>query len=148
MTSSHAQAMLGNAIHRSMQQALQTNRSYTETLAEQSVRDGEAVGFINISGGRESVTDISFPLTFTEKPIFTAGLELPDNVWLQWGAFPQWSATVVTWATANYAGTIVYTGCTLGVVVIGPPSAILHYRFAARSYTNPVTSNGAVTSIL
>jgi hypothetical protein len=137
----HAQAMLNQAVARSLQQGQQQYRRYTETMADQSMRDGATVGTVTIDGEGEAVVDVTFPITFSEKPIFTAGLELGDNTWLQYGTFPIWSATVGVWRTTPAEGSPLYVGATLGVVVLGVPRSILHYRFQALSFTNPVNAS-------
>lgn len=144
----HARSLLSTALNQAVTNAIRNERAYVATAEQQTVRDGEAVGFIEIAGGSESVTHIEFPIKFLEKPVFTAGLELPDNVTLTWGAFPQWSATVASWDRQPLADQKLYTGCTLGLLVLGPNQAILHYRFAARCYANPVGTTGSVTSTL
>lgn len=144
----HARSLLSSAMSQAVTRAIRDDRSYRDTLAEQGAKDGEAVGFINVSGGEESVSDIEFPIKFYEKPVFTAGLELPDNVWLSWGAFPQWSAVVASWRIDKVGGVSLYSGCTLGVRLIGPVHAVVHYRFAARALTNPVGNTDSVTGVM
>lgn len=149
MTSlAHARSMLSSTISAGMQDALRAHRAYIETLAEQSVRDGSAVGFIQIDGVGESVVEVTFPIKFLEKPSFTAGLELGENTWLRWGGFPQWSATVGSWITEPADGGPLYVGALLGVLTSGTTKSVLHYRFEAQSFTNPVGASYAVGATL
>jgi hypothetical protein len=68
----------------SLQRFTQSNRSYTESLADQRVRDGAALGFIEIDTAGESVATIGFPMLFVERPVFTYGLELGESSYLPW----------------------------------------------------------------
>lgn len=136
-SSQHALAVLSASISNSVQRALQAQRVYVENLDEQSVRDGAAVGMVELDGEGESVIEIAFPIKFLEKPIFSAGLELGDSVWLRYGQFPIWSATVGGWSTTPADGDPIYVGAVLGVVVSGAARSVLHYRFEGRSLTNP-----------
>lgn len=148
MTGTHAQVRLSSVISQSLRTALRTHRNYVETLAEQSVRDGSAVGFVAISGEGESVAEIQFPIKFLEKPVFTVGFELADNVPLEWGSFPQCSATVATWMIEPPDISPLYVGAIVGIVTSGVSRSVLHYRFEARSFTNPVGAELSVGALL
>jgi hypothetical protein len=129
----------------SLQRFTQSNRSYTESLADQRVRDGAALGFIEIDTAGESVATIGFPMLFVERPVFTYGLELGESSYLAAGSFPIVSACVASWTTKDQGLSTMYAGATVGILVTGPTGkAILHYSFQARSYVNPV---GATTSM-
>lgn len=138
MSGELARSRLSAAINAGMQSALRSERAYVAIRAGQAVRDGAAVGFVELDGDGESVAEISFPLKFIEKPIFTAGLELGENAWLRYGTFPSWSATVGAWLTEPAPGQPIHTGAIIGIYVAGAPKAILHYRFEARSFVSPV----------
>jgi hypothetical protein len=137
----HARSVLAAAITKSVQEAIRTQHVYKETLAEQSIRDGAVVGTTVLEGEGESLIEIPFPVTFLEKPVFTAGLETAENVSLQWGNFPVWSATVGAWSTEPAENEPLYTGAFIGVFVLGPARSILHYRFEGQSATNPTTGS-------
>lgn len=145
ISSEHAQAALAQSISQSIQRSQYQHRRYVETMADQSMRDGASVGTIEIDGEGEAVCDITFPITFAEKPIFTAGLELGANTWLQYGTFPLWSATVGVWSTQAADGDPLYVGATVGVLLFGVPRAILHYRFQAQSFTHTVGGSTSLT---
>jgi hypothetical protein len=148
VTEKHALNQLASVIHQTINDTIRTNRSYTETLGEQAVRDGSAVGHVSVEGAGESTAVITFPIVFVEKPVFTAGLELGENVALVQGSFPTWSATVRSWQTRTQQNTPLYVGATLGIVVNGVAKSILHYRFEARSFMNPVGPETSVTATL
>lgn len=141
----HAGATLSQALGQAIQRTQFQHRRYVETMADQSMRDGTSVGTVEIDGEGEAVIDITFPITFSEKPIFTAGLELGDNAWLQYGSFPVWSATVGLWHTVPADGDPLYGGATVGVVVLGAPRSILHYQFQAQSFTHSVGGSTSLT---
>lgn len=140
----HAQSVLAGRISSVIQQSINSQRRYTETLSEQAVRDGACLGFVELEGSGEAIVDIEFPLRFLERPLFTAGLELRDNQWLTWGAFPTWSATVSKWVTETAGETRLYVGAALAVVTFNADRADLHYSFKARSLTSP---SGPPTSV-
>lgn len=147
-SAAHARSVLAAAVNRSLQEAIRAQHVYKETLAEQSVRDGAVVGTTILEGEGESLIEVPFPVKFLEKPIFTAGLETADNVSLQWGNFPVWSATVGAWATEPAENEPLYTGAFIGVFVLGPPRSILHYRFEGQNFTNPTTDSMNVSVTL
>lgn len=148
MSETHAQVRLSTVISQSFRSALRSHRNYVETLAEQSVRDGSAVGFVEITGEGESVAEIRFPIKFLEKPVFTVGFELADNVSLEWGSFPLCSATVATWLTEPPEISPLYIGAIVGVVTDGASKTVLHYRFEARSFSNPIGADLSVGALL
>lgn len=144
----HAISVLSAGLASSVQRALANQRNYTETLSEQAVRDGTAAGFVELEGEGESTVEITFPIRFIEKPIFTTGLELADNVWLSFGSFPLWSATIGGWTTAPAENEPLIIGALVGVYVTGAARSILHYRFQGRSLTNPSGGDTTMGSIL
>jgi hypothetical protein len=149
MTSeAHAQAQLAAKLSSVMQATIQDRRAYTENLTDQLVRDGTAAGTIELSGAGESIVELAFPIRFAEKPIFTAGLEQMDCPGVQWGKFPIWSATIITFRTEPSVGGPTYVGASVAVVTFDVPRGYLHYNFAGRSYSNPVDSSTSVTQTL
>lgn len=138
MSAPHAQAILANAISRSVNEAIRGHRQYVQTVTDQTVKDGSCLGFVELDGPGEATIDITFPLRFFERPLFTAGLELRDNSFLTWGAFPTWSATIVRFNTeAINPDTILYVGAQLAIVTTNVNRSALHYSFQAKAFTNP-----------
>jgi hypothetical protein len=144
----HAISVLSASLANTVQKALAAQRNYSETLTEQSVRNGTAAGFVELDGEGESTVAITFPIRFIEKPIFTVGLELADNVWLSFGNFPIWSATIGGWTTAPADNEPLIVGALIGIYVSGAARSILHYQFQGRSLTNPSGGQISVGSIL
>jgi hypothetical protein len=121
---------------------VQRRADYGEHLAEQRVKNGSVHGFAEIRGSGESLVDLSFPIDFLEKPLFTAGLELGDNTWPTSRQFPMWSATIVDWVEVDDGESApLHTGATVAVVTnnVGDGIVILHYSFAGRT---SATSSG------
>lgn len=137
----HLRSSLAAAFSQNIGKAIHEHRVYTETRAAQSVQNGDATGFIKIDGAGECIATIEFPIKFTKKPVFTAGLELAENLSLTWGGFPIWAATVGGWGTDRADGEPIYAKAVVGIVVFGVEGATLHYRFAAPSYTNPINAD-------
>lgn len=137
-TVQHIQAQLSQVISRSIQGAIETQRTNSARLNGQAVRDGEATGFVDLAGAGESVADIVFPISFVEKPVFTFGFEMAPGSWLVSGEFPVGTATVASWTVVRLNEMDTYTGARLGIVLTGIPGpGILHYVFKGRSLTNP-----------
>lgn len=144
----HSVNVLAAQFASTLQRSIKDQRAYVETLGEQTVRNGDVHGFIDLGSEGEIVAVVKFPLSFLEKPLFAPGLELADNTWLGYGSFPIWSATVGAWNTDLAGESILYTGAVLGIVVIGAPRSILHYSFRARSFTAPTGTERTVGSPL
>lgn len=144
----HAQAQLASTLSSVMQTAIQGRHAYTETMTDQLVRDGTAAGVVELQGAGESMVTIEFPIRFIEKPIFTAGLEQRDYPGVQWGQFPIWSATVVTFLTEAKTTEPIYIGAVLAIVTFNVPRGYLHYSFAGRSFTNPIDNSTSVSQTL
>lgn len=134
---SFAVTALATQITQSMQRAIRDQRTYVETMAEQTIRDGHVHGFIELASAGEFVATVAFPIAFMEKPLFTYGLELGSNAWLAQGDFPVHSATVASFVTQRPADSILYVGATLGVVVVGAARSTLHYSFEGQTFTVP-----------
>lgn len=147
-TTAHAEALLASTFSRSLEQNLQRHRAYVENLGAQAVRDGAATGFIDVEGQGECTANISFPVRFLEKPVFSFGLELAENVWLQWGSFPEYSVTVGAWTTEPADGEPLYVGALLGIFVAGVDRSIVHYRFTGRSLTNAGRASMNIGAVL
>jgi hypothetical protein len=128
---------LASQINSTIQRAIRDQRTYVETMAEQTIRDGHVHGFIELASSGEFVATVKFPISFGEKPLFTYGLELGDNTWLTEGDFPIHAATVASYATQRPADSTLYVGATLGIVVVGAPRSVLHYSFEGRTFTVP-----------
>jgi hypothetical protein len=140
----HVQAQLARRMSSVIQQNINGQRRYVETLMEQSVKDGACVGIVELEGSGEALIEIDFPLRFLEKPIFSPGMELRDNQWLSWGAFPTWSATIGSWKTEVVAENTLYVGAIIGIVTFNANRAGFHYSFKARSLTNPTGPDESV----
>lgn len=130
-----------------LQRTLHREQAYTETLATQRVRNGIALGFIDLDAAGEAVAHVQFPMMFSERPVFTFGLELGENAYVVPGDFPLATATVLGWTIRNEALTTLYTGADLAIAITGGIGKLVcHYQFQARSFTNPtstVTTVGA-----
>jgi len=145
----HASVLLSNQLSASLQKVMQKRRLYVDSIAQNAVRDGTVQGFVGVDIG-ESVATVTFPVVFTQRPVFTSGLELPGNEWLTYGSFPLWSATIAAWNTVTLGDELGYRGATIGVVLFADTTenADLHYSFAGRSFTNPVGTDDSVGAVL
>lgn len=146
--SSAAVRALATQLNSSMQRAIRDQRNYVESMAQQSVRDGHVHGFITLPSDGESMVSVTFPISFMEKPLFTYGLEMAPNTWINHGSFPIHSATVTNWTIQRPADSTLWVGATLGIVTIGAMRSILHYSFEGRTFTMPVGTELSVSSPL
>lgn len=124
-----------------VQSTIERRRHQLEQADEMTVRHSSVEGWAAVDGAGEAVVDVKFPVLFCERPVFTFGHELSDNVWPTQGAFPTVSATVVTWSFVTRGPTKRYwDGARLAVVVGGPDGmhSLLHYSFAGKAFRNPV----------
>lgn len=99
----------------------------------------EYVGFASIKDPGEAVISIPFPVRFFEKPSFTFGFELGENIAYTWGEVPTVSACVGRWVIGRRGetGAVFYDGAEVALVTTGPAefTGILHYRFKGRALT-------------
>jgi hypothetical protein len=137
----------GAQFDRSLASATTRRGRSLESLAEQTVKNGMVHGFVEIDGTGEAMVDVTFPATFLEKPAFTFGFELADNTWPTDGAFPVYSASVITWVTSKRSNDrVYYLGARLGVVIFGVSDmrSILHYIAAGQKFTDPVNNDFSI----
>lgn len=145
MTSEHhAHAVLATVVKSTINRAIQDQRRHAETLNEQTVKDGTAAGFVDLDGAGETTVEVTFPLQFFERPLFVPGLELTGNSYLEWGSFPDWSATVAAWRTQTISETVLYIGALIAVRARNINRAALHYSFTGRIFTNPAGPDDSV----
>lgn len=136
----HIQGQLGQAMSRGLQQALDRRAAQEAAVADRLVHDGEATGFVELAGIGETMANISFPIMFVEKPVFTYGFEMAPGSWLTHGDFPLGTGVVAAWVVQPYNDMKLYAGARVGIVLIGGGGPMtFHYVFKGRSLTNPAT---------
>lgn len=110
-----------------------------------------------VVGVGEAIIEIPFPVLFVERPGFTSGFSLDENVSPQLTNFPTYSAVVVQWVrqpkktTSDNANSFLYAGAILSVRLTGDVSqrATLHTRFEGKAMRNPLTDYDLdLTSVL
>lgn len=144
----HARATVASSrISTGLQRVVASHRNATERLEEQVVKNGSVHGFIEIEDYGETLVEVSFPVIFLEKPVFTYGHELADNVWPVDGSFPVASSTVISWVMREYPGDRrFFTGANIGITVFGHKGmrSVLHYVFAGQTFTNPSVTDPSI----
>lgn len=98
-------------------------------------------GEIRVNTAGESITQVVFPVRFTEKPIMTFGGEVIEGDALQAGYMPTISVVVVGWITEEVPPVSrLYTGAKLGIVLDGVnhQKAIVHWSLEGTALSNPV----------
>lgn len=111
---------------RNLNTALKNNIDERDRIHDQESQYFKVTGEIECDGPGEGVTNIVFPIYFTEKPRFSFGLELIPGQPIAAGRFPRCSATVIQWGQrAREDGTIVYSGAALSISIQGPTGQVL-----------------------
>jgi hypothetical protein len=148
----HARSTVASSrISTGLQRVVAARHNATERIEEQVVKNGSVHGFIDIEDYGETLVEVSFPVVFLEKPVFTYGHELADNVWPTDGSFPVASATVISWITRDYSGDRrFYTGANIGITIFGHKGmrSVLHYVFAGQIFTNPSVTDPTIGGTL
>lgn len=95
----------------------------------------------------ETTVDVSFPVTFTERPAMTFGGELDVNEFVEANHFPTISGVVVVWRKAHedrVGGGLQapgwYVGATVAVVASGRSGGFkvwLHWRAEGKAMRDP-----------
>lgn len=120
--------------------ARQRNRDELRRTSSMQARTHWVTGSVGITGTGELITDLKFPVTFIERPIFTQGAVLDENQPIVTGAFPDITGIVLNWVTKQQSPEqIFYVGCRIGVVAKGSfdQRAFLDYRFEGTAIVNP-----------
>lgn len=135
---------------RSIQQNLERRRTQLAQQDAMTVKYSVVEGDIPVTGAGETLATVRFPIQFTEKPMFTFGHELADNVWPIPGAYPMVSATVVSWTKIERSGSRQYwTGASVAIVIDGAAAqSILHFHFSGRAFRNPAADPARTTDTL
>lgn len=99
------------------------------------------VEITNSGVSSEATFTVSFPIRFTQMPVFSAGYSLADNQSFTAGSLPNWSATVLKWDFGARAGTgeRYYDGATICFVITGAAGqkGVGHYRFSGKALVGP-----------
>lgn len=101
----------------------------------------------------EASVDITFPVVFTEKPVFTYGAELATNHRALAGSFPTLNAVVVRWTVKGAvagASDGRFTGATVVTYTTGQAgqNIWLHYSFEGKAIRNPLNDVGSVDDVI
>lgn len=137
---------------------METRRDDVRRIEGMTVKVTRVTGYVLLVHDAEVVTaeatvDLPFPVTFTEKPVFTFGSELADNHRALAGSYPTLSAVVVGWDTV---GEVVgategrFVGATVVTVSSGQAgqNIWLHYSFEGKAIRNPLNDVGTVDDVI
>jgi len=127
------------------QQSIQERRRREVARVEDmTAKDSTVSGRHLIMGTGQVTFDVTFPLTFNEKPLFHYGWELDVNQYPVDQAFPGGYAFVYNWATVGQVDGAFegyFTGATIGALVFGASNdqrLWLHWSFRGTGLRNPV----------
>lgn len=112
-------------------------------------------GFFSLTlagdGGGEAVHDVTFPVWFLERPLFTYGFEMGPDTVLVTGKYPSLSLGVHRWTMKDYPGGVSYfSGATLVVVAGGVDAQVMlvHWQVEGKALRNPtgetLTADGTI----
>lgn len=129
---------------RSLQSSLQIRED--EMRRSASVAGGLSVvyGKVKILGTGAGIVDLSFPISFVERPVFTFGHELEQGFTsLDVADYPTFSASVFDWDEGKGKQIPLIIGCTVGVRVTGEENSesYMNYQFMGRAMVNPSGSS-------
>lgn len=126
---------------------MENRRRTVDRIDDMSAKDTTAHGRTIISGLGQILIDLVFPVSFSNKPIFTYGADLDDQPpqTLLDGRYPKLNATVVEWTTirkATGAFDGYYIGCKVALFVEGGSSLQkigFNWAFREIAVRNPIT---------
>lgn len=122
-------------------QSVVQKQSMRRSQVADSVADFSMVtGTVKLSGTGQGYTDISFPVTFIEKPTVSFGYELEQGY--QSTYVPTCNTVVNDWMVADLkSGSFRFNGCSLGFLVFAEDDTVsyLHFTFTGVAFRNPVS---------
>lgn len=125
-----------------IQRGLQNRRSEHDLIQDRGVKDFRVSGRVQVIGDGESSVEITFPVTFAERPGFSYGWELADyqRDRLVGGQLPTASIGVARWERdEKVTGIYVYTGAVLTIVTVNNPRYVwVHWHMEGKAYQNPI----------
>ncbi len=122
-----------------------------------TIKTTRVSGFILTEGAGEGLHDLTFPVTFTERPSMSFGAELETNQFVEDLAFPTVSVVVVSWVKAmtdrvgggvNAPGW--FTGAMLAIVTTGKNEQRMwiHWQAEGKALRDPVNELGGTGGTL
>ena len=123
----------------SVQSAIQKQNLRRSQVADTVADFSMVTGVVKLSGAGEGYADISFPVTFIEKPTVSFGYELEQGY--QGRYIPTCNAVVNNWIVADLkSSSFRCNGCSLGFFVFAESDTVsyLHFTFTGVAFRNPV----------
>ena len=123
---------------RDLQVVLQRQQSRRERVDEVVGDTVVVYGVVKVTDAGQGWIDLSFPVSFVERPRFSFGHELEQGFAV--ASVPTCSSTVMSWKTEELSsGSTRFNGCQLGFVVRGSEGleSYVHYQFRGMALTNP-----------
>lgn len=117
------------------QQMAAMQRATLQRVHEASAKETWVMGRVLVQGVGETMVDVTFPVTFGERPLpVLGGGEYINDHMPEWNAFPTCQAVVVKWNTKTTSGGTgqpdYYTGATLAITTTGPVDQRIEMSFA------------------
>jgi hypothetical protein len=128
---------------------MERRRDDVERIDDMRVKATDVSGYVLLAHGAdvttaEATVDLDFPVTFTEKPVFTFGGELDKNHRALAGSYPTISAVIVNWEISGEIDGATegrYIGASIACVTSGQAAQNiwLHYSFKGKAMRNPLS---------
>lgn len=137
-------------LRRQLGVAAQTNASRNDRIEAQQSKVISIYGVIAVDKPGEATVDITFPVTFIERPCFNAGLEMQNNESVVLGNYPVYGVTVNRWTYKQATENIRYwVGCNLAIRIQAPKGRFfVHYEFLGQALRSPGSNLQALNDAL
>lgn len=133
--------------------SLERRRAELGRIDDFVIKPTRVTGFVLTDGAGEVTHDITFPVTFTERPSMSFGAELDTDQFVQDRAFPTVSVVVIRWIKTmtdrigggeGQGGAGWFAGATLAIVTSGKKTQRLwvHWQAEGKALRDPVHHSG------
>lgn len=121
---------------------LQQQRDHLNDANARGVKVFKVTGRVQVIGSGETSINVTFPVTFAERPGFSFGGELAENQIPTAGHLPTVNAVVASWTKIEkVTGIYHYTGAVMTFVVSHNPNYCwVHWHMEGKAFQNPINN--------
>lgn len=137
--------------------AIERRRADLNRIDDFTIKTTRVHGFVLTEGAGEAAHEITFPVTFTERPSMSFGGEMDENQFVEDLSFPTVSVVVVSWTktmTDRVGGGLGapgwFAGATLAIVTSGKTDQRMwvHWQAEGKALRDPVRETGKTDDTL
>jgi hypothetical protein len=137
--------------------ALERRRAELSRIDDFTIKTTRVHGFVLTEGAGEAAHEITFPVTFTERPSMSFGAELADNEFVEDLSFPTVSVVVISWTKTmidRVGGGLDapgwFAGANLAIVTSGKSDqrVWVHWQAEGKALRDPVNQVGDTDATL